>query len=287
VAVKERHERMERFVKSWCTMGMPGTKPFFEALWAIFRLQAIPQNLGGAGSYRIEWELDDSVFKEAAGKDFMLEAIDVLKGVLGFEEMSSSKNSSSSQGTLPGSPTIHSRSFSQPLPLEERSARVIQPKRARAPSDPFLDTPVLSRSDISPSSQSPKNTSATLGALGSDIPEEPLSPMLGEHTPFASRGELSFDDTDEQYMRIWTSPDLTNPELLELLNIFPSFVSRRPLPRFPIPTSRHADIEEGDDEGRQIQFGTGSMWVSSRLRSSGWAGGWWTRFILWWRRTFC
>jgi hypothetical protein len=128
------------------------------------------------------------------------------------------------------------------------------------------------------------------GALGSDVHEEPLSPMHGEHTPFASRAELSFDDTDEQYMRIWTSPDLTNPELLELLKIFPSFVSRRPLPRFPIPTSRHVDIEEGDDEGiegRQIQFGTGSMWVSSRLRSSGWAGGWWTRVILWWRRTFC
>jgi hypothetical protein len=27
----ERHERMERFVMSWCTVGMPGTKPFFEA----------------------------------------------------------------------------------------------------------------------------------------------------------------------------------------------------------------------------------------------------------------
>jgi hypothetical protein len=36
------------------------------SLWAIFRLQVIPQSLGGAGSYRIEWELDDAVFKEAA-----------------------------------------------------------------------------------------------------------------------------------------------------------------------------------------------------------------------------
>jgi hypothetical protein len=74
---------MERFVKSWCTMGMPGTKPFFEgcvtvmsrftpililkcSLWAVFRLQIIPQKLGGAGRCRIEWEFDDAVFKEAA-----------------------------------------------------------------------------------------------------------------------------------------------------------------------------------------------------------------------------
>lgn len=81
VAAKERHERFERFVRNWCTSGMPGTKPFFEGLWAVMRLQVIPEDLGGAGVRRIEWEVDDAVFKEAAGKDFMLEAVDVLKGV--------------------------------------------------------------------------------------------------------------------------------------------------------------------------------------------------------------
>lgn len=35
-------------------------------LWAVLRLQVIPENLGGAGAYRIEWEFDDAVFKEAA-----------------------------------------------------------------------------------------------------------------------------------------------------------------------------------------------------------------------------
>ena len=47
-------------------MGMPGTKPFFEALWAVMRLQVLPEQLGGAGGRRIRWELDDAVFKEAA-----------------------------------------------------------------------------------------------------------------------------------------------------------------------------------------------------------------------------
>jgi hypothetical protein len=91
-------------------------------------------------------------------------------------------------------------------------------------------------------------------------------------------------------MRTWTSPDLANPEILELLKLFPAFVSRRTLPRFPTPQpGRAADIEEGEDdnmEGKQIRFGTGSMWISVRQRSDGWEGNWWVRFVLWWKRVF-
>jgi hypothetical protein len=64
-AQKERYEAFERFVRSWCTVGMPGTKPFFEGLWALMRLQVVPEHLGGAGGRRIDWEIDDAVFKEA------------------------------------------------------------------------------------------------------------------------------------------------------------------------------------------------------------------------------
>lgn len=66
IARKERLERFDRFVRTWCTMGMPGTKPFFEALWAVMRLQVLPEQLGGAGRNKVRWELDDAVFKEAA-----------------------------------------------------------------------------------------------------------------------------------------------------------------------------------------------------------------------------
>lgn len=66
VARKERFNRLDRFVRTWCTMGMPGTKPFFEALWAVMRLQVLPEQIGGAGGNRVQWELDDAVFKEAA-----------------------------------------------------------------------------------------------------------------------------------------------------------------------------------------------------------------------------
>jgi hypothetical protein len=116
--------------------------------------------------------------------------------------------------------------------------------------------------------------------------EEPPSPI----TSYGDRpisNDVVYDDADEQYLRVWTSPDLANPEILQLVKLFPAFVSRRPFPRFPVG---HLDIEEVDDdglEGRQIQFGTGSMSVSSKQRTDAWEGGWWTRFIMWWKRIFC
>ena len=64
-AQKERFEAFERFVRSWCTVGMPGTKSFFEGLWALIRLQIVPEHLGGAGRHLIHWEIDNAVFKEA------------------------------------------------------------------------------------------------------------------------------------------------------------------------------------------------------------------------------
>lgn len=60
---------------------MPGTHPFFAGLYGVLRLQALPEKLGGAGDRLIEWEIDDAVFMESAGKDFTLEVIAVLKGV--------------------------------------------------------------------------------------------------------------------------------------------------------------------------------------------------------------
>lgn len=65
VASLERRAKLERFLSNWCTSSMPGTAPFFQTLWAILRLQSLPEGLGGAGSRRIEWELDDAVFMES------------------------------------------------------------------------------------------------------------------------------------------------------------------------------------------------------------------------------
>ncbi|KAJ7496090.1 hypothetical protein B0H11DRAFT_883840 [Mycena galericulata] len=277
VARKERHERFERFVRSWCTMGMPGPQPFFQALWAMMRLQIVPEGIGGAGRNKIEWEFDDAVLRETGGKDFMVEAIDVLKGVLAFEETPSSTRSSSAVNDFPPeiAPTVHSRTKSQPI----QSSVTPQPKRARAPSDPFLDTPALSGS----LSSSP--ASGTSALLVTPTTEEAPSPP-----PNVDDQQNFFDDADEEFLRIWTSPDLPNPEFMDLLRVFPTFITRRALPRFPVVADTPRDIEEGFDvggEARVLRFGTGTMRVSSLQRSDGWEGSWWTRFRLWWKQLFC
>ncbi|KAJ7772561.1 hypothetical protein DFH07DRAFT_802353 [Mycena maculata] len=284
VARKERYERFERFVRCWCTVGMPGPQPFFQALWAIMRLQIVPEDIGGAGRNKIEWEFDDAVLRETGGKDFMVEAIDVLKGALAFEETPSSKRVSSTMGFPRDiASTVHLRSKSQPIPAQPTASapsKTAQPKRARAPSDPFLDTPTLSGSlSSSPAS----GTSVLITPTTEEPPPRPSTAAYSGDDP------QSFDDEDEEFLRIWTSPDLPNPEFIDLLKVFPMFITRRALPRFPVVTVPR-DIEEGfdiDGEGKVLRFGTGSMWVSSIPRSDGWEGGWWSRFLLWWKQVFC
>lgn len=216
--------------------------------------------------------------------------------VLAFEETPSLKTPDSAYGHQKYSsiPTIHSRAQTQPASSHQNTSAVastIQPKRARAPSDPFLDAP-QSASLVSSSPSPSFNNDSLLASSGTDGDEAPQSPVTtyGESLSHPNFDDGAYDDAEEQYLRVWTSPDLSNPEFLRLIELFPVFVSRRPLPRFPVPQSRHVDIEEGEDEGlegRQIQFGTGSMWVSSKVRTDAWEGSFWTMFISWWRKLFC
>ncbi|KAJ7702997.1 hypothetical protein B0H17DRAFT_1175843 [Mycena rosella] len=282
-SITERYERFERFVRAWCTMGMPGPQPFFQTLWAIMRLQIVPEGIGGRGGIRFNGNLTTQYYGRL---DFMIEAIDCLKGVLAFEETPSSKRASSAVNyDIATAATVHARSKSTPISSQSSvsaQSRTAQPKRARAPSDPFLDTPALSGSlSSSPSS----GTSALL-----------ITPTTEEAPPSGAafyaddpQSSLAFDDSDEEFLRIWTSSDLPNPEFIDLLAVFPTFITRRALPRFPV-ASVPKDLEEGfdvGDEGKVLRFGTGSMWVSSIPRSDGWKGGWWTQFCMWWKQVFC
>lgn len=273
---------------------MPGTRPFFEALWAVMRLQTLPDNLGGAGSRRITWEIDDAVFQEAAGKDFMLEAINVLKGVLGFEDALSPNSRSSSVSVLGSTLPAHSRVQSQPLPSQPLlctpgfSSPIYSKtlaKRPRAPSDPFLDTPPLSRSLATTSSASqtgdPPGTPDNASVNNAPVDFQNMSP---------SRRDV-FLEIDAQ-TRIWTAPDLSNPEYCSLLKIFPSFLSAKTLPRFPSPSSskRKQDIEEGEEQAEEpfeICFGTGMIRLGGPQRTGQWRGGWWARFTSWCKTLFC
>lgn len=123
-------------------------------------------------------------------------------------------------------------------------------------------------------------------------PEEPPSPPASyvdmDDMLITARSDRGLVDTlEDGHMRTWTFPDLPNPEILNLLTLFPALIMRRVMPRFPVATGRRRDVEEADDErgeGKEIQFGTGSMWISPDLRSDGWNGTWWSRFVSWWRK---
>lgn len=74
-------DKLDHLIQTHCLPDVPGTQPFFVGLYGILRLQSLPEKLGGAGERLVEWEIDDAVFLESAGKDFALEAVAVLKGV--------------------------------------------------------------------------------------------------------------------------------------------------------------------------------------------------------------
>lgn len=172
--------------------------------------------------------------------------------------------------------------------VEEDPAAPFTVKRTRAPSDPFLDSPALPHSVGLSGLSGSSSTSILPSRSPTIIKEEPqsLSKQTGLQIGLAEVN--NDDDLDEMYLRMWTTPDLANPEWHELIKLFPAFITRRQIPRFPASSTRQPDIEEGEDaEGKQIHFGTGSMRISPKQRTSGWQGGWWIRFVIWCKRMFC
>jgi len=273
-AKKERYNRFFRFIRTWCTSGMPGPRPFFQALWAVMRLQILPLALGGAGPNRIEWEFDDAVFQESAGKEFMLEAIDVLKGALGFEEFLPSQPQRQQRG--PTDEMVKGPILTTPISMKP------QVTRPRSPSDPFMDTPALSQFDVNkaPPPQSPNLNSNNQGLITSESDTLTELPGASRHT------KESDEDNEGPSLRVWTTADISNPEYQALISLFPDFICRNPFPRFPIRPARPLSLEEGATEHIVVSCGTGRMWVGGKLRINGWQGSWWHRFTGWWRRLF-
>ena len=200
------------------------------------------------------------------------------------------------------SASAHVRSQSQPLRSKPSVPTRLNPavqdsslaKRPRAPSDPFLDTPALSQSY----SSSPRSNTIPLSTSLTDTIEDsssPSTPPQELEDIFNPRPAPTYgpEDIEEEYMRIWTSPDLTNPEICQLLKLFPAFITRRATPRFPDNASNlrpPPDLEAGQEPSSlvgEIRIGTGKMWVSVRPRTQGWEGGWWTKVKSWWHRLFC
>lgn len=113
----------------------------------------------------------------------------------------------------------------------------------------------------------------------------------GERTYAPSLTSENFESS--AFMRTWTVPDLSNPEFLSLLASFPSFLTRRSLPRFPAEkrgkrTGTEVDLEEGifdsDEFHFEVRVGTGTLCLGVQRRTGTWRGSWWERFKAWWRR---
>lgn len=282
----------------------------------------------------------------------MLEAVDVLKGALGFEE--SSRPQSTTQSDPKGSPQqmrsarLHRptlSTMSSMIPLDatgtETNALGLSGSgyRKRAPSDPFADVHGH-RSSLRANTATAEGASPSLMPLMSGLPSQsggragnhsPLPPEDYEletginpgwvtHTVVEDDEEFeaallepprrsavnhhhntqvpsptSRMDGTEPEPRTWIAPDLSNPEIMALLRLFPPNITRGAFPRFTRKKIEspdgEADLEAaigmGGDEREYVRFGTGRMSVSGMERGDGWRGSAWDRFVGWWRRVFC
>ncbi|KAH7339470.1 hypothetical protein B0J17DRAFT_655282 [Rhizoctonia solani] len=268
LARRERAEKFRTFVESQC--GSAGTQNFFMGLYAAMKLQTLPPSIGGTGKSRIEWEIDDAIFTESGGNQFMLDAIDTMKGVLGFDErplnyralpcrtfhqpsLFSSTNVSSTSRDRGEDPSI-SEAINKPV-------RAAPPGRSRAPSDPFLDPTRSSPSMNAALSMlpTPEESATDLDSLG---PSTPLDERGPEIPPLASLSDQYAASTysmdaeiflNEQQLRIWTFPPyITNPELHKLMGIFPSSITSQTVPRFK-PLAK-AKKQKGRRKGADIDL---------------------------------
>lgn len=134
----ERMERLDHFIRTWGSSSSGPQLPFFRGLWGVLRVQSRGAKRGGAGPRRVVWEIDDAVFLESGGPEFMHEAVAVLKGILGFEDQ-----------PLTTPPKLR-RVGNSPAGKDDHDSR------RRAGSDPFTDLRTPGDPPIAPT---PRKTS--------------------------------------------------------------------------------------------------------------------------------
>lgn len=282
LARRERAEKFQSFVES--QSGSAGTQNFFVGLHTVMQLQTLPPSVGGTGEGRIEWEIDDAVFMESGGNQFMVDAIDMMKGILGFDERplnsralpcrsfryrpsrSSSTNVLSSSRDRGEDPSLSEAPGSRPV-------RPAPFGRSRAPSDPFLDPTRSSPSINAALSMALPTTEESTTDLDSVGPSTPLDDRGPEIPPVASLSDhyparsYSMDVEaflNEPQLRLWIFPPyITNPELHKLMAMLPSSVTSQTVPRFkPLAKSKprkgRRKGAEIDLEGNPMQMGSGT-----------------------------
>lgn len=182
-----------------------------------------------------------------------------------------------------------SNSYSSPIAMA----------RDRTSSDPFID----------PS----RSQGSTLVAMGSSPPDHatlaesdqpPWTPTRGR--PRTRQHAIDLQNTfSEPHFRVWSFPYfISNPELQQLSALFPSFITKRAIPRFlvgsslsssPRTNSTPRELEEGiigaatreaSIGPSEIRVGTGKMRLGEQRRQEGWRGSFWERMRQWFRNLF-
>ncbi|BGP48741.1 hypothetical protein JCM10450v2_004617 [Rhodotorula kratochvilovae] len=267
-----RRARLREFIDMNCTAAMPGTHPFFTALFAALWVQAMDSRRGGAGERIVEWEVDVAVFTEAGGNEAWAgEAIEALKGVLGMTERIKepshtdslrtsylgSSAASETSSVAGGEPVIAPVIFEHPAPVppgaqggHRKEPPPVPPHRGsgslrnRSGSDPFLhpaekaarqqkQTQVVS--PLSPSSSLPPSPDPSTSSPSASVPLlASTSPLTPTAPPLPPTQPAPV--LPPHQFRIFSLPSyLTNPELRSLCRLFPAFIASpaRGSARFP------------------------------------------------------
>ncbi|BGP25160.1 hypothetical protein JCM10295v2_004080 [Rhodotorula toruloides] len=324
-ARKIRRQKLREFVDSNCSKGLPGTHPFFKALFGTMWLQAMDAKRGGAGGKCVEWEVDVAVFTEAgSGEAWAKDAVQVLKGVLGMSERikepshTDSARTSYLDSTASETSTVHhadpvvaavifdhhvapstsnlpQRKQPPPVPPHRGSLR------NRSGSDPFLDADEKAAklaaqqkyqielappaSPLSPGPPWPDTTSASVPLLDA-AGSAPLPPPSPRIFASANRSLPSL--TVQPQFRIFVLPPyLANPELRSLCRLFPDFITSpvRKNARFPSAAQKTPAAVELGEAG-EARVGHGALRIGRQGRVEGWNGTLWERLVAWLRALF-
>ena len=217
--------------------------------------------------------------------------------VLAFEVSTSATTRRRSQAATAAiaSTTTTTKSATKPNVSARTPASATSPEtgRNRASSDPFLDPYGQTNQRASPgSSNIPLVDPVTPPVLSRDLPLEDEGFAEGDSDDEEFHGTSGTVPPKDGYLRIWTMPDLSNPEIHAMLGLFPASVTRGAVPRFK--SSKAARRKGGLDEEEMVGttrdvvvVGTGKMWIGPQLRGDGWDGNWWVRLVGWWKRVFC
>ncbi|XAO27568.1 hypothetical protein I312_106424 [Cryptococcus bacillisporus CA1280] len=228
--VTERRARLSMFISTWCSKEKSELFPFFRGLYGVLYIQSQCSRMGvDDGEHRVVWEIDDAVFQESGGSEFMYDAILILKNVLKFDIHTTHND-------------IEDQDIYRPI-IIQWLPRITRPSQPLAPFSNLPD--VTDQGVVSHPMNSLCNHSSP--STGNQLLfEDPHAPEMiksncqhvfidsaGIYT--SNDGELAVLETklNKHCFRSCEFPSaIGNEEILDLMSLFPRVISQKPKPHF-------------------------------------------------------